>query len=383
MPVETEVLPPGLRRSDAVLTHPVFNRYHSETEFMRYLKKLENRDISLVHSMIPLGSCTMKLNAASEMAPITWPEFAAIHPFVPAAQAAGYQAMLDQLGRWLADITGFEAVSFQPNSGAQGEYAGLLAIRNYLAARGEPHRDVCLIPSSAHGTNPASAQMMGLKIVVIGCDSQGNIDMEDLAAKVRVHRDRIAALMVTYPSTHGVFEDGISDACRLVHEAGGQVYMDGANMNAQAGLTKPGDHRRRRLPPEPAQDVLHTARRRRTGHGADRRGGTSCALPRPGSVRRLVGGGGGRSGLGVGGALRQRAHHDHLLDVHPDDGLQRHPQGDRGRDPQRQLHREPAAGSLSGALRRRQGPGRARMHPGPEALQVDVTASARRTWPSA
>jgi glycine dehydrogenase len=240
MPVETDVLPPGLRRSDAVLTHPVFNRYHSETEFMRYLKKLENRDISLVHSMIPLGSCTMKLNAASEMAPITWPEFAAIHPFVPAAQAAGYQAMLGQLGRWLADITGFEAVSFQPNSGAQGEYAGLLAIRNYLAARGEPHRDVCLIPSSAHGTNPASAQMMGLKIVVVGCDSQGNIDMDDLAAKVQVHRDRIAALMVTYPSTHGVFEDGISDACRLVHEAGGQVYMDGANMNAQAGLAKPG-----------------------------------------------------------------------------------------------------------------------------------------------
>ena len=240
MAVESDVLPGSLRRQDAVLTHPVFNRYHSETEFMRYLKKLENRDISLVHSMIPLGSCTMKLNAASEMAPITWPELASIHPFVPAAQAAGYATMLGQLGRWLADITGFEAVSFQPNSGAQGEYAGLLAIRNYLAARGEAQRDVCLIPSSAHGTNPASAQLMGLKIVVVGCDSQGNIDVADLAAKVATHRERIAALMVTYPSTHGVFEDGIQEACRLVHQAGGQVYMDGANMNAQAGLTKPG-----------------------------------------------------------------------------------------------------------------------------------------------
>jgi glycine dehydrogenase len=240
MPVETDVLPDSLRRQDAVLTHPVFNRYHSETEFMRYLKKLENRDISLVHSMIPLGSCTMKLNAASEMAPVSWPEFARIHPFVPAAQAAGYTAMLAQLGRWLADITGFAAVSFQPNSGAQGEYAGLLAIRNYLAAQGQSQRDVCLIPASAHGTNPASAQMMGLKIVVVGCDTLGNIDMADLAAKVESSGDRLAALMVTYPSTHGVFEAGIRDACSLVHAGGGQVYMDGANMNAQAGLTKPG-----------------------------------------------------------------------------------------------------------------------------------------------
>ncbi|HZH05600.1 MAG TPA: aminomethyl-transferring glycine dehydrogenase, partial [Lautropia sp.] len=241
MPVETDVLPDSLRRRDAVLSHPVFNRYHSETAFMRYLKKLENRDISLVHSMIPLGSCTMKLNAASEMAPVSWPEFAAIHPFVPAAQAAGYTTMLGQLATWLADITGFAAVSFQPNSGAQGEYAGLLAIRNHLAAKGEGHRDICLIPASAHGTNPASAQMMGMKIVVVGCDPQGNIDIPDLEAKVASHRDRLAALMVTYPSTHGVFESGIRDVCRLVHEAGGQVYMDGANMNAQAGLTKPGD----------------------------------------------------------------------------------------------------------------------------------------------
>jgi len=235
-----ESIPAALRRRDAVLTHPVFSRFHSETDFVRYLKKLENRDISLVHSMIPLGSCTMKLNAAAEMAPVTWPEFASIHPFAPREQAAGYEAMLGQLGRWLAEITGFAAVSFQPNSGAQGEYAGLLAIRNYLAAQGQGHRDVCLIPASAHGTNPASAQMMGMKIVVVACDDQGNIDVADLDAKIAHHRDAIAALMVTYPSTHGVFEDTIVAVCRKVHEAGGQVYMDGANLNAQAGLTKPG-----------------------------------------------------------------------------------------------------------------------------------------------
>jgi glycine dehydrogenase len=233
-------IPVPLRRVDPVLSHPVFNRYHSETEFVRYLKRLENRDISLVHSMIPLGSCTMKLNAASEMAPVSWPEFAAIHPFAPASQTAGYQAMLAQLGRWLAEITGFAAVSFQPNSGAQGEYAGLLAIRNWQAARGEGHRDVCLIPSSAHGTNPASAQMMGMKIVVVRCDDQGNIDVADLDDKIAAHRNSLAALMVTYPSTHGVFEATIVEVCRKVHDAGGQVYMDGANLNAQAGLTKPG-----------------------------------------------------------------------------------------------------------------------------------------------
>ncbi|MFP5413351.1 MAG: aminomethyl-transferring glycine dehydrogenase [Gammaproteobacteria bacterium] len=240
LPADPASIPAALRRADAVLTHPVFSRHHSESEFVRYLKKLENRDISLVHSMIPLGSCTMKLNAAAEMAPVTWPEFAAIHPFAPREQAAGYAAMLEQLGRWLAEITGFAAVSFQPNSGAQGEYAGLLAIRNFLAAQGQGHRDVCLIPASAHGTNPASAQMMGMKIVVVACDDEGNIDLADLDAKIAKHRDAVAALMVTYPSTHGVFEDTIVEVCRKVHEAGGQVYMDGANLNAQAGLTKPG-----------------------------------------------------------------------------------------------------------------------------------------------
>jgi glycine dehydrogenase len=234
-----ESIPEALQRDDAVLTHPVFNRHHSETDFVRYLKRLENRDISLVHSMIPLGSCTMKLNAAAEMAPLSWPEWAHLHPHAPADQAEGYRAMLAQLGQWLAEITGFAAVSFQPNSGAQGEYAGLLAIRNWQTARGEGHRDVCLIPASAHGTNPATAQMMGLRIVVVACDERGNIDLGDLRRRIDEHRERLAALMVTYPSTHGVFESAIREICDEVHAAGGQVYMDGANLNAQAGLTQP------------------------------------------------------------------------------------------------------------------------------------------------
>ncbi len=238
---QPESIPEELLRHDPVLSHPVFQKYHSETDFVRYMKRLENKDISLVHSMIPLGSCTMKLNAASEMAPVTWPQFAALHPFAPADQAKGYAMMLRQLGKWLEEITGFDAVSFQPNSGAQGEYAGLLAIRHYQAAGGQGHRDVCLIPFSAHGTNPASAQMMGMKIVVVACDSQGNVDIEDLKAKLQAHRDQLSALMVTYPSTHGVFESAIKDICKMVHDAGGQVYMDGANLNAQAGLTRPGD----------------------------------------------------------------------------------------------------------------------------------------------
>ena len=233
-------IPPALRRQAPALAHPVFSSYRSETAFVRYLKRLENRDLSLVHSMIPLGSCTMKLNAAAEMAPVSWPEFADLHPLAPARQAQGYAEMLRQLGGWLAEITGFAAVSFQPNSGAQGEYAGLLAIRGWQRARGEGHRDVCLIPSSAHGTNPASAQMMGLRVVVVACDAQGNIDTGDLAAKIAQHRDRLSALMVTYPSTHGVFEPGIREHCAAVHEAGGQVYLDGANLNAMAGLARPG-----------------------------------------------------------------------------------------------------------------------------------------------
>src|SRR5687768_1360395 len=236
---EPESIPQALRRTDGVLAHPVFNRYHTETEMMRYLKRLENRDLSLVHAMIPLGSCTMKLNAAAELAPVSWPRFAAMHPFAPSEQARGYAEMLRELEAMLAEITGFAAVSLQPNSGAQGEYAGLLAIRSYLASRGEGARDVCLIPASAHGTNPATAQMMGLRIVVVGCDENGNVDTADLERKIAEHASRIAALMITYPSTHGVFEEAIVHICEQVHAAGGQVYMDGANMNALAGLAKP------------------------------------------------------------------------------------------------------------------------------------------------
>lgn len=237
---ETTGLPEALRRTDAILTHPVFNSYHSETEMLRYLKKLENRDYSLVHGMIPLGSCTMKLNATSEMAPVTWAAFANMHPFAPHEQTAGYLEMIRQLEEMLVDITGYDAVSMQPNSGAQGEYAGLLAIRKYQESIGEGHRNVCLIPSSAHGTNPASAAMMSMKVVIVECDEQGNVDVADLAAKAEEHADNLSALMVTYPSTHGVYEQEIVEICQIVHKFGGQVYMDGANMNAQVGISKPG-----------------------------------------------------------------------------------------------------------------------------------------------
>ncbi len=232
-------LPPELRRRGDLLPHPVFRRYHSETEMMRYLKRLESRDLSLTASMIPLGSCTMKLNPAAGMLPITWPGFSAPHPFLPPDRAEGYRALITDLERWLAAITGFAAVSLQPNAGAQGEYTGLLVIRQYHASRGEGARDVCLIPTSAHGTNPASAVMAGLRVVAVACDDAGNIDLDDLRAKAAAHRDRLAAIMVTYPSTHGVFEAGIRELCRVVHEHGGQVYLDGANMNAQVGLTSP------------------------------------------------------------------------------------------------------------------------------------------------
>jgi glycine cleavage system P protein (glycine dehydrogenase) len=236
-----EAIPPTLRRTSAILMHPAFNRYHSETELMRYLKRLENRDYSLVHGMIPLGSCTMKLNAAAEMEPITWPEFAGIHPFVPPEQAAGYARVLSDVSSALSAITGLPCVSMQPNSGANGEYAGLVTIRNYHAARGQGRRDVCLIPQSAHGTNPATAHMAGMQVVVVACDARGNVDVADLAAKIAASRDRLAVLMITYPSTHGVFEEAIRDICAAVHAGGGQVYMDGANLNAMAGLARPGE----------------------------------------------------------------------------------------------------------------------------------------------
>ncbi|GIK24505.1 MAG: glycine dehydrogenase (decarboxylating) [Betaproteobacteria bacterium] len=229
----------GLLRNDAILSHPVFNTHHTEHEMLRYLKRLQNKDLALDHSMISLGSCTMKLNAASEMIPVTWPEFGDLHPFAPADQAAGYAEMIGLLVDWLKAVTGFDAICMQPNSGAQGEYAGLVAIRRYQAAQGEGHRDVCLIPKSAHGTNPATAQMCGLQVVVVDCDDNGNVDVADLKAKAEQHAANLSCLMITYPSTHGVFEEAVKDICAIVHACGGQVYMDGANLNAQVGLTSP------------------------------------------------------------------------------------------------------------------------------------------------
>lgn len=228
-------------RKSAILSHPIFNSYHSESEMMRYIKRLENKDLSLTHSMISLGSCTMKLNAASELMPITWPEFAHIHPFVPIEQAAGYLEMIEELDRSLSEITGFAKMSFQPNSGAQGEYAGLLVIQAYHQSRGDAHRNIALIPTSAHGTNPASAAMCGMKIVLVKCDEKGNIDVNDMREKATLHKDNLSCLMVTYPSTHGVYEESIIEITNIIHENGGQVYMDGANMNAQVGLTSPGN----------------------------------------------------------------------------------------------------------------------------------------------
>ncbi|GGQ26612.1 aminomethyl-transferring glycine dehydrogenase [Streptosporangium pseudovulgare] len=235
-----DALPATLTRTSDFLTHPVFHSHRSETAMLRYLRRLQDRDIALDRSMIPLGSCTMKLNATTEMEPITWPEFAGLHPYAPAEQGAGYAQLVGELEGWLAEVTGYDAVSIQPNAGSQGEFAGLLAIRAYHRARGESGRDVCLIPSSAHGTNAASAVMAGMRVVVVACDDDGNVDLDDLVAKIEKNRDRLAAIMVTYPSTHGVYEEGITRICELVHEAGGQVYVDGANLNALVGLAKPG-----------------------------------------------------------------------------------------------------------------------------------------------
>jgi glycine dehydrogenase len=237
-----ETLPAELKRDSAFLTHPVFHAHRSETELLRYMRKLSDRDLALDRAMIPLGSCTMKLNATTEMIPLTWPEFGSLHPFAPSEQAKGYHVLFRRLEKALCDITGYDAISLQPNSGAQGEYAGLLAIRAYHAARGEPHRKVCLIPSSAHGTNPASASMVGMEVVVTACDIRGDVDVDDLRAKAEKHSKNLAAVMITYPSTHGVFEEHIRDICDIVHSHGGQVYLDGANLNAQVGLSRPGDY---------------------------------------------------------------------------------------------------------------------------------------------
>ena len=235
-----DALPQGLLRSTEFMTHPVFNTHHSEHELLRYMRALADKDLAMDRTMIPLGSCTMKLNATAEMIPITWPEFGEIHPLAPADQTEGYKVLVDGLEAMLAEITGYDAVSFQPNSGAQGEFAGLLAIRAYLASKGEGHRDICLIPESAHGTNPASAQMVGMTVVVTRCDSNGNVDVEDIRAKAEKYSDRLAAIMITYPSTHGVFEEDVVEICEIVHAHGGQVYTDGANMNALCGVARPG-----------------------------------------------------------------------------------------------------------------------------------------------
>lgn len=238
---EASPIAPSLQRQGRCLKHPVFDTHHSETELLRYMRKLSDRDLALDRAMIPLGSCTMKLNATAEMMPVTWPEFGAIHPFAPPDQVRGYQVMFAELSQWLVDITGYDQISLQPNSGAQGEYAGLLAIRAYHQSRGDGHRKICLIPQSAHGTNPASAQMVGMDVVVVACDAGGNVDIADLRAKSEQHSANLAALMVTYPSTHGVFEEQIREICQITHDHGGQVYMDGANMNAQVGVSRPGD----------------------------------------------------------------------------------------------------------------------------------------------
>jgi glycine dehydrogenase len=230
----------SVKRTSEFLTHPVFNTYHSETSMMRYLRTLADRDLALDRTMIPLGSCTMKLNSVTEMEAVTWPEFASLHPFAPAEQSIGSRKLISQLSQWLVDITGYDAVSLQPNAGSQGEFAGLLAIRNYHDSRGDQSRTICLIPSSAHGTNAASAVMAGMKVVVIACDEEGNVSLEDINAKIEEHGSALAALMVTYPSTHGVFESAISQICEAVHSAGGQVYVDGANLNALVGLAQPG-----------------------------------------------------------------------------------------------------------------------------------------------
>jgi glycine dehydrogenase len=237
-----EAIPAELTRASSFLTHPVFHAHRSETEMLRYMRKLSDRDLALDRAMIPLGSCTMKLNATTEMIPLSWPEFATLHPFVPREQAAGYQALFARLERWLCNITGYDTISLQPNSGAQGEYAGLLAIRGYHASRGESHRKVCLIPSSAHGTNPASAAMAGMDIVVVACDARGDVDVNDLRAKADAHSKNLAAVMITYPSTHGVFEEHVREICDMVHSHGGQVYLDGANLNAQVALSRPCDY---------------------------------------------------------------------------------------------------------------------------------------------
>ncbi len=264
-----EGIPSSLQRSTPYLTHPTFSAHHSEHAMLRYLKLLENKDYSLTHGMIPLGSCTMKLNATTEMIPVTWPELGAIHPFAPVGQTQGYAELLSELEAWLADITGYDAVSLQPNSGAQGEYAGLLTIRKYHESRGDAHRTICLIPASAHGTNPASAAMMGMTVVVVKTDADGNIDFADLTEKAEQHSENLGALMITYPSTHGVFEENVREVCELIHAARRAGVPRRSQHERSGRADQPRLHRLGRVAPQLAQDLCHSARRRRAGHGAD------------------------------------------------------------------------------------------------------------------
>ena len=357
--LDPAALPDPHRRTSEYLTHPVFHSYRTEHEMLRYLNRLEKRDLSLTTSMISLGSCTMKLNATSEMVPVGWPELGRIHPFVPAEQTRGYRRMIDTLEAWLCAITGFDAFSLQPNAGAQGEYTGLMVIREYHLSRGDTHRDVCLVPISAHGTNPASSVMAGMRVVVVACDEAGNIDIADLEAKAAEHSDRLAALMVTYPSTHGVFEEAIREACEIIHRHGGQVYLDGANMNAQVGLCRPADY---------GADVCHLNLHKTfcIPHGGGGPGIGPCGvrLP-PGAVSTRSSGHRCRfgseqrrlDGCGGSGPLGQRQHSADLLGVHRDDGAQRFEEGIRGGDSRRQLHGAAPARSLSGALPRSPRPG--------------------------
>ena len=370
-----DVIAPALARTSSFLAHPVFNRHHSETGMLRYLRLLSDRDIALDRSMIPLGSCTMKLNATAEMIPITWPAFANLHPFAPLDQARGYAEIAADLERMLCACTGYAAVSLQPNAGSQGEYSGLLAIRAYHASRGESGRNVCLIPSSAHGTNPASAQMAGMQVVVVACDRDGNVDLADLEAKAAQHRARLAAIMVTYPSTHGVFEAGVKRICEIVHANGGQVYVDGANLNALVGLAAPGEF---------GADVSHLNLHKTfciphggggPGVGSHCRRRTSRTVPaRPSDAARAP----GRHRRRVCRTVRQREHPADLVDVHRNDGCARPRRRDRERDPRGELRCEAARRALPGAVC---GTGRARrprVHPRPAAAEGCERGERRR-----
>jgi len=329
---------PALHRTSAYLEHPVFNSFHSETEMLRYLRRLQAKDVALDRSMIPLGSCTMKLNATTEMKPITWPEFAALHPFAPQDQAPGYRELFDDLERWLCEITGYDAVSLQPNAGSQGEFAGLLAIRRYHEARAEPQRNICLIPSSAHGTNPASAVMAGMQVVVVSCDADGNVDVADLRAKALKHAHELGALMITYPSTHGVFEAAVTEVCEIVHEHGGQVYLDGANLNALVGLARLADI---------GADVSHLNLPVSARSPAGRRGQSACGRGLGDWQHRR----GVRRAVGIG------EHFADQLGIHRDDGCGRTAARHRCRHPRGQLCGVATARSFSDCLYGQRRPG--------------------------